>query len=583
MKAVRSILKLIVCGLLPALAHAQDHWIDSIREVAGIQKEDTNMVWTLRNMADYYVFSDPDSGIIYAKRALALAQKLKYDKGIFWSVVSLDHSLYINGNYALELDNALNALSLAVKLNDKYAFGWSNGMLADSYFNLGDYVTAMKYVRVVITTMEVDFPNELFSGYAVNVPLYVGLHYYDSALIYGRKSLELLKRQPALYEDNVGDGRFAKNQVYLSLGQAFQANGMYDSALYYFRKSLPYAREVNLKVTIIQAYNGMAQVFWAQHQPDTAIAYAKMVLKDKLTNAYPAAKILAAALLADVYEGEKKMDSSLKYLRISVNLKDSIYDREKTTAFQNLLLKDMDKRKEILTATAELRHQYVVYLLIGLFIVLVVITSIVVRNRRVKQLQKIRNSIADDLHDDIGSTLSSISIMNELAKAKSPEAIPLLTSIGEYTAAMQENMSDIVWTVSPGNDHFRSLLDRMSLFATEILDAKSIQFEFNSDPVLNSARITMKQRKSLYLFFKETINNSAKHSGANRIVVNIRKRHQCIEININDDGDGFDTTAIYHGNGMNSLKRRAEDLCATYSVESKANKGTSIQLKFKIA
>ena len=137
MKAVRSILKLIVCGLLPALAHAQNHWIDSIREAAVIQKEDTNKVWTLRSMADYYAFSDPDSGIIYAKRGLALAQKLQYDPGIFWSIVSLDHSLYISGNYALELDNALNALPLAVKLKDRYAFGWSNGMLADSYFNLG--------------------------------------------------------------------------------------------------------------------------------------------------------------------------------------------------------------------------------------------------------------------------------------------------------------------------------------------------------------------------------------------------------------------------------------------------------------
>jgi signal transduction histidine kinase len=197
-------------------------------------------------------------------------------------------------------------------------------------------------------------------------------------------------------------------------------------------------------------------------------------------------------------------------------------------------------------------------------------------------LQNIRNSIADDLHDDIGSTLSSISIMNELAKAKSPQAIPLLTSIGEYTEAIQDNMSDIVWTVNPANDHFKSLSDRMNLFATEILDAKNIQFEFISDPSLNSSKLTMKQRKSLYLFFKETINNSAKHSGATRIVVNIQKKDQGIEINIHDNGNGFDTTAIYNGNGMSSLKRRAEDLSAAYSIDSQANKGTRIQLKFKI-
>jgi signal transduction histidine kinase len=582
MKAIRSIWILLVCGLLPTRDHAQHLWIDSVRKAAAIQKEDTNKIWTLRNLSDYYVFNDPDSGIIYAKQALTLAQKLKYDRGIFWSIVSLDHSLFITGNYALELDYALKALPIARGLNDKYAFGWSNGMLADSYLNLGDYVTAMQYARVVLATMVDYFPNELFSGYAVSVPIYVGLHNYDSALIYGRKSLELLKAQPALYNDNGDGGKYAKNQVYLFLGEAYQANEMYDSALYYYRKSLPFGDELNLKINVIQVFNGMAKIFWVRHQPDTAIWYAKKVLKDKVTNAYPAARIQAATLLADVYEGENNTDSSLKYLRISVNLKDSIYNREKTIAFQNLLLKDLEKKKEVLTATAALKHRYAIYLLSGLFIVLIVIATIVIRNRRIKQLQNIRNSIADDLHDDIGSTLSSISIMNELAKAKSPQAIPLLTSIGEYTEAIQDNMSDIVWTVNPANDHFKSLSDRMNLFATEILDAKNIQFEFISDPSLNSSKLTMKQRKSLYLFFKETINNSAKHSGATRIVVNIQKKDQGIEINIHDNGNGFDTTAIYNGNGMSSLKRRAEDLSAAYSIDSQANKGTRIQLKFKI-
>ena len=73
------------------------------------------------------------------------------------------------------------------------------------------------------------------------------------------------------------------------------------------------------------------------------------------------------------------------------------------------------------------------YFLIALLIIAIIITGIVIRNKRIKQLQNMRNSIADDLHDDIGSALSSISIMSELAKQKSPEASPLLASIGEST------------------------------------------------------------------------------------------------------------------------------------------------------
>ena len=159
--AYRYICLFVLLLLYSVIAFTQNQWIDSAKKYLVTQKEDTNKVWILKTMADYYSFNDPDSGIMYAKQALTLSEKLQFDRGIFWSIVSLDHSLYITGNYTLELDYALKAIPFAKKLNDRYASGWSNGMLADSYLSLGDYNTAMIYVRSILKNIEQFYPDDV--------------------------------------------------------------------------------------------------------------------------------------------------------------------------------------------------------------------------------------------------------------------------------------------------------------------------------------------------------------------------------------------------------------------------------------
>ena len=568
--------------LYSSAAYTQTTWIDSTRKILATQKEDTNKIWTLIGMGDYYSFNNPDSGIICAKQALALAEKLQFDRGIFWAIVSLDHSLYITGNYTMELDYALKAVPIAKKLNDHHATGWSSGMLADSYINLGDYNTGMIYIRVVMKGIEQYVPEDLFSGYAVIVPIYVALHKNDSALICAKKSLELLKANPTLYNGNNLESKYAKGQVYRYLGEAFEANANYDSALFYYRLSIPISKDINTKIFKFDAYNGIAIIYKEKNNPDSAVWYAKEILGDKLSNAYPSGKLKASNLLADVYQLNNNTDSSLKYLRIAVNLKDSIYNREKTTAFQSSLLKEQEKQSAVKEATSKLQSEYRLYFLIAFFVIAVVIAGIMIRNRRIKQLEKVRNSIADDLHDDIGSALSSISIMSELAKTKSPQALPILASIGESTLTVQENMSDIVWAIKAENDRFENVLQRMNLFASEILDAKNIELHFRSSESLSSAKLTMEQRKNLYLIFKEAINNAAKYSCAKKIWVNITQKNNYAEMNIRDNGKGFDTNKIFNGNGMNSLRKRAAELGADFKISSDLNDGTDVRLRFKI-
>lgn len=206
------------------------------------------------------------------------------------------------------------------------------------------------------------------------------------------------------------------------------------------------------------------------------------------------------------------------------------------------------------------------------------------RNKLEKQLlaQSIRDKISRDLHDDIGSTLSSISILSELAKQKYPGPNPLLERITENTHLIQENMNDIVWAINPTNDRFGNIIQHMSLFAAEVLEAKNMQLQFNSDDTLATIVLPMEKRKNFYLLFKEAINNCAKYSGASKVSISVSKSDHQIKLVIEDDGKGFNIEGQYGGNGMRTMKNRAALLEGILQINSENGKGTIIQLRFKV-
>jgi two-component system, NarL family, sensor histidine kinase UhpB len=580
MKAAVMIIVLFLL-LFFSTAHAQHNWFDSVKHVAAIQKNDTNKVWTLVTLCDAYAFNYPDTAFIYGKQANDLAEKLDFDNGRLYSIISLNAALYCMGKYSLELDYAFKLLPLSKRMKDINATGFSFGAVGDSYLNLGEPAMAMKYYKEVLKLGIREKLPELHRMYSMLAPVFIQLHEYDSALYYAKKGLSLFKAS-VYYASNDWNMRWSQSCAYTTLGEAFQGKNIYDSALYYYRLSIPVSETLNMRINKIIAYNGMASVFNQQHNFDSAKLYAQKVLFETSSVMSPSEKQKAADLLAAMYEQQHNADSSLKYLHIAIQIKDSLYNHEKMMAFQNVLFKQNEKEHAIETATTALQNRYRLYFIIAGLMVVFVVSFILIRNKRQKQLQNIRNGIADDLHDDIGSALSSINIMSELAKQKSPEAAPLLTSIGESTTAMQENMSDIVWMLKSGNDRFENVLQRMNLFASEILEAKNITLDFANTELLPALKLTMEQRKNFYLFFKEAINNAAKYSDAERVSVCIAQKDHNVEMNISDDGKGFDTTKIFNGNGMSSLKKRAAELNADFKITSCINKGTDVQLKFKI-
>jgi len=224
-------------------------------------------------------------------------------------------------------------------------------------------------------------------------------------------------------------------------------------------------------------------------------------------------------------------------------------------------------------------------LLWALGVVVILAAILNYRMQKLRDIHRIRNKIASDLHDDLGATLSSISIMSELVnrqvKDQSPEASSLLEKIGSSSRNMIESVNDMVWAINPQNDSFENIIKRMRTFASEILSAKDIAFHLDFDKNLLQSKLKMDVRRNFYLIFKEAVNNVAKYSHAANAFVMIWNRENNLKMTIRDDGSGFEKDTAKAGNGLINMQQRAELMKARFNLESIPGKGTIIELEFK--
>lgn len=192
--------------------------------------------------------------------------------------------------------------------------------------------------------------------------------------------------------------------------------------------------------------------------------------------------------------------------------------------------------------------------------------------------EKIRSTIARDLHDEIGSTLTSINIMSKIASEhENPKKVQdYLGSIRENSRQMMDAMSDMVWAINPENDSLSRMFMRLKVFAAEILEPLAMRYTFHMDPDLQDFRLNLNVRKDLYLILKEAVTNTAKYSQATQLEVIFHKQGNNLSITVQDNGVGMPVGQALGGNGIKNMHYRANHIKASIQVESSQGLGTKI-------
>jgi signal transduction histidine kinase len=193
-----------------------------------------------------------------------------------------------------------------------------------------------------------------------------------------------------------------------------------------------------------------------------------------------------------------------------------------------------------------------------------------------------RLRISKDVHDDIGSGLSRISLLSEMAARKirdnqMPEKD--LGSISAITKELVDNMRDLIWVLNPENTTLENLITRIREYCADYLDGLPVDTQFSFPDTVPPLNISREVQRNIFSTVKEAVNNCVKHSGATRILIAARVDREHFILIISDNGRGFEECeARKEGNGLRNMKHRIDVTGGIFEIVSGKGSGTQITI-----
>lgn len=343
---------------------------------------------------------------------------------------------------------------------------------------------------------------------------------------------------------------------------------------------------------LARAQKSLSKVYLVKDSLAAAIQYASMSMESAEGSALPGTRQESAEALAEAYYKKGDLQKAYYYLQLSKSVADSIaadkYSSEIVQMQTQFKVNEKDQQIALLAKTQELqqhriRQQWylaVSGVLIGL-LALLGAWALVNRNRMrqaVREL-KMRNQLAADLHDEVGSSLSSIHLLSQMAGktgdgATQAQQQHILNRMSSHAKETMERMNDIVWMIKMEETDHGSLQQRIEAFAVEICGSKNITVSAGLQDI-DKAKLSMQQRKNIYLIFKEAINNAGKYSGTQQLELQASLKLKQLCCSIRDFGKGM-ADGHRAGNGLTNMQQRAKDLGAILHISSACNEGTQI-------
>lgn len=207
---------------------------------------------------------------------------------------------------------------------------------------------------------------------------------------------------------------------------------------------------------------------------------------------------------------------------------------------------------------------------------------------RKEEQGKVRQRTAEDFHDEVGNRLTRINVLTNVLRNKlkneHQDTQKILDKIEENTKQLYGGTRDILWSLNPNNDSLYEILLRISDFGSELFADTDIHFHFvGLSETWNSYKLPMDWSRNLIMIFKEALNNTLKYASATEVSLEVTLRQdEVLQIVLTDNGKGFDRQKSSKGHGIQNMQTRAERLSGKLYIDSRIDKGTILNLTFKI-
>ena len=546
-----------------------------------------------------------DSIVSLFQKNLKNAEKINYELGMAdaYSQLSLVYSY--QGKYEESAKKTIEGIKIYEKLNklDRVADYYAEMGYTMKYRDLGKALYYMQKGKAIAEAN--NFENELkdiYNNYGVLKEIN---HELDSAVFYFEKGL-LIKEK---LNDTIGIPYSWSN-----LAGTYGLQGNFSKSREYFNKSLQQRLEWADSLGIAENYTQLGEVFMAEEKWSEAIQLMHKSLPISLKKQYQNLTQYNYKMLSDIFKKMNNADSALYYFEQYAMVKDSVHSLkvQQNIAALNIEFETEKKQNEILQQRAQLaekdmevrRKNTFIFGSLGLALVLGLLGYLLYNQQKLKnrqlqkegelktalakietqnKLQEQRLRISRDLHDNIGAQLTFIiSSIDNLKYGFTDIGEKLgnkLSNISNFTSQTIYELRDTIWAMNKENITFEDLQTRIANFIEHAKNASAkTEFSFNIDENVDETHVfSSVEGMNIYRIIQEAVNNALKYASAGEVEVNISKVKNQYQIEISDNGSGFDPKTTEMGNGLNNMKKRAREIGGNLQIKS-SKKGTSITL-----